>query len=47
MAKIKAAGSTKKSPAGPKNPGAVGCIFLIATVFILVCLVLYFSIARQ
>ncbi len=46
MAKIKIAGETRKGPVGPKNPGAVGCIVLLALAFILVCLVLYFSLAR-
>ena len=46
MAKIKIAGGSKKSPVGPKNPGAVGCIILIASILILVCLVLYYSLAK-
>ena len=46
MAKIKPAGGAKK-PAGPKNPGAAGCLILLISGFILVCLVLYFSLARQ
>lgn len=46
MAKIKPAGG-KKAPVGPKNPGAVGCIILLASVFLVICLVIYYSIARQ
>ena len=46
MAKIKIAGGSKKSPIGPKNPGAVGCIILIAMALILVSVVLYYSLAR-
>jgi len=46
MAKIKISGGSKKSPVGPKNPGAVGCIIIIAAAFVLVCLVLYFSLAK-
>lgn len=46
MAKIRIAGGSKKSPVGPKNPGAVGCIILIGAALILVSLVLYYSLAR-
>lgn len=46
MAKIRIAGSAKKAPVGPKNPGAIGCIILIGAAFIVVSLVLYYSIAK-
>ena len=46
MAKIKPAGG-KKAARGAKNPGAVGCLVLIALALVIVGLVLYFSLARQ
>jgi hypothetical protein len=45
MAKIRPAGS-RKQPTGPKNPGAISCIFLLVVGFALLGLVLYVSIAR-
>jgi hypothetical protein len=45
MAKIRPAGS-KKQPTGPKNPGAISCIFLLVVGFALLGLVLYISIAK-
>lgn len=46
MAKIKPAGS-KKGPAGPKNPGAVGCLILIAGIVVLFGVVLFYSISGK
>ncbi|WP_321470855.1 hypothetical protein [uncultured Paludibaculum sp.] len=46
MAKIKPAGG-KKASVGPKNPGAVGCLILIGSILVLVCLVMYFSLSRS
>ncbi len=45
MAKIRPAG--KKKEAGPKNPGAWGCIILLGSAFLLILLVLYYSLARH
>jgi len=42
MAKIKPARGKKASP-GPKNPGAVGCLILFVTAFLLLALLLYYS----
>ncbi len=46
MAKIKPAGG-KKSPAGPKNPQAVGCLILIAIVVVVVGAVLFYSMGAK
>jgi hypothetical protein len=46
MAKIKIAGG-KKAAAGPKNPGAVGCLILIGGIILLVSVVLYYSLSRS
>jgi hypothetical protein len=46
MAKIKPAGS-KKGPAGPTNPGAVGCLILIAGIAVLVGVVLFYSLGGK
>jgi hypothetical protein len=45
MAKIKPAGG-KKGPRGPKHPGAVGCLVLLAGIAVVVGVVLYYSFAR-
>lgn len=42
MAKIKPA-RVKKPQRGPKNPGAVGCLILLATGFALLAALLYYS----
>ncbi len=42
MAKIKPA-RPKKTSRGPKNPGAIGCIILFATAFVLLAILLYYS----
>ena len=42
MAKIKPA-RAKKAPRGPKNPGAIGCLILLVTVFLLLSALLYYS----
>ncbi len=42
MAKIKPA-RAKKSPRGPKNPGAIGCLILFATAFVLLAVLLYYA----
>ncbi len=46
MAKIKPA-SGKKTPSGPKNPGAVGCLVLIGLVLVVIALVLFFSLSPK
>lgn len=46
MAKIKPAGS-KKGRVGPKNPGAVGCLILIAGIVLLFGMVLFYSISGK
>ena len=46
MAKIKPAGA-RKGPAGPKNPGAVGCLILIIGAAILVGVVLFYSFGTK
>ena len=46
MAKIKPAGG-KKDAAGPKNPGAVGCLVLVGIIFLIIGIVLYYSIAKN
>jgi hypothetical protein len=45
MAKIRPAGS-KKAVAGPKAPGAIGCLIVVAVGFVVLGLLLYYSIAR-
>ena len=45
MAKIRPAGS-RKAVAGPKAPGAVGCLIVVIAGLVLLGLVLYYSIAR-
>jgi hypothetical protein len=42
MAKIKPA-RAKKSSRGPKNPGAIGCLILLITGFVLLAALLYYS----
>lgn len=42
MAKIKPARG-KRPATGPKNPGAVGCLVLLVTAFVLLALLLYYS----
>jgi hypothetical protein len=47
MAKIRPARpGGRKSPVGPKAPGAIGCIFVLVSVFLLVMGLLYVSIVR-
>jgi hypothetical protein len=46
MAKIKPV-SGAKTPAGPKNPGAIGCLVLIGLVLLVICLVLFFSLSPK
>ncbi len=46
MAKIKPAGG-KKGPTGPKNPGAVGCLILLVSIFVIIGIVMYYSLARN
>lgn len=46
MAKIRPKGS-KKGPVGPKNPGAVGCLILIAGIVVLFGVVLFYSISSK
>jgi hypothetical protein len=45
MAKIKPAGSRKKTK-GPANPGGIGCLILVVAIFVFLGLLLYYSIAR-
>jgi hypothetical protein len=45
MAKIKPAGGPKR-PTGPKQPGAVSCLILIALILVVLGITLYYSIAR-
>lgn len=42
MAKIKPA-REKKARRGPENPGAIGCLVLLVTAFILLAIVLYYG----
>jgi hypothetical protein len=42
MAKIKPA-REKKARRGPKNPGAIGCLVLFFTAFVLLAIVLYYG----
>ncbi len=42
MAKIKPARG-KKPRSGPENPGAIGCLVLLITAFILLAIVLYYG----
>ncbi|MCS7044177.1 MAG: hypothetical protein NZR01_15430 [Bryobacteraceae bacterium] len=42
MAKIKPARG-KKPAKGPKNPGAVGCLILLVSAFLLLALLLYYA----
>ncbi|MBI5280867.1 MAG: hypothetical protein HY858_04225 [Candidatus Solibacter usitatus] len=46
MAKIKPAGG-RKPRSGPQNPGAVGCLILIAAGIVIIGIVLYYSLARS
>jgi hypothetical protein len=45
MAKIKAAGR-RKPVRGPKAPGAIGCITIVILLFVLLGILLYYSISR-
>lgn len=42
MAKIKPA-REKKARRGPQNPGAIGCLILFFSTFLLVAIVLYYG----
>jgi hypothetical protein len=42
MAKIKPA-REKKARRGPENPGAVGCLILFVTAFVLLAIVMYYG----
>jgi hypothetical protein len=46
MAKIKIAGKKKAEPAGPKAPGAIGCLLLIGMILLILGVVMYLSIAK-
>ena len=46
MAKIKPAGS-RKGPAGPKNPGAVGCLILVGIAVVVIGFVLFYSMGTK